>query len=134
MKTLKFLLFILLATALVGCGNDDDDNWDFNQDSLKQTIWEGTYENRDYNENENVKGTDNVILEFYTTTNGQTIIINQGQAREILLFTYSIDGKIVDFKNGFPYGKYTVLEFRNDKMVLVLLGNDKITITLHRKY
>lgn len=131
MKTLKFLLFILLVTALVGCGNDDDDNWELSQESLRQTIWEGTHETKDYNEN--IIKTDSIVLEFSTVSTGRSLVIRNGEGTDTWEFTYNIQGRVINFNSWYLNAGYYIVEASKDKMVFMLLDYRKITITLHRK-
>jgi hypothetical protein len=131
MRTIKLLFFVILSIVLISC-SDDDDDFRFNKESLKQTIWEGKF--IETNDDEVAIETKNVMFQFYTTEKGQYIINEGGHEAVMWDFNYLIDDKMINIDNGSLLGNYTLLEFSKDKMTLVIPGTHKGTLTLNRKY
>ena len=117
MKNL-FRTFVILFLAIVStsCSNDNDD-FRFDSESLKQTI-----------------RTINVEMQFFDTQNGQYILREDGFGAEVYKFNYSIEGKIMNIEDGPLFSKRTMLEFAKDRMVLEALSSYKSTLTLNRRY
>lgn len=130
MKTIKLLFGVIFCILLVSCSDDDD--FRFNKESLKQTVWEGRF--IETNEDEVAIETKNVVFQFYTTEKGQYIINKEGYETVMWDFNYVIDERMINITNGSLLGNYTLLEFSQNKMILVILGTHKGTLTLNRKY
>lgn len=129
MKTIKLLFGVIFCILLVSCSDDD---FLFNKESLKQTVWEGRF--IETNEDEVAIETKNVVFQFYTTEKGQYIINKEGYETVMWDFNYVIDERMINITNGSLLGNYTLLEFSQNKMILVILGTHKGTLTLNRKY
>lgn len=132
MKTIKLLFFVILSVVLISCSDDDDNHFRFNEESLKQTVWEGTF--IETNDDEVAIETKKIVFQFYTTEKGQYIINEEGHETVMWDFNYFIDDKIIKISNGSLLGNYTLLEFSKDKMILVILGTHKGTLSLNKKY
>lgn len=132
MKTIKLLFFVILSVVLISCSDDDDNHFRFNEESLKQTVWEGTF--IETNDDEVAIETKKIVFQFYTTEKGQYIINEEGHETVMWDFNYLIDDKIIKISNGSLLGNYTLLEFSKDKMTLVILGTHKGTLSLNKKY
>lgn len=132
MKTIKLLFFVILSVVLISCSDDDDNHFRFNEESLKQTVWEGTF--IETNDDEVAIETKKIVFQFYTTEKGQYIINEEGHETVMWDFNYLIDDKIIKISNGSLLGNYTLLEFSKDKMILVILGTHKGTLSLNKKY
>ena len=131
MKNLfKTLVILFLAIVSTSCSNDNDD-FRFDSESLKQTTWEGVNLVTD---GDKIIRTINVEMQFFDTQNGQYILREDGFGTEVYEFNYSIEGKIMNIEDGPLFSKRTILEFSKDKMVLEALNSYKSTLTLNRRY
>ena len=111
MKNL-FRTFVILFLAIVStsCSNDNDD-FRFDSESLKQTTWEGVNLVTD---GDKTIRTINVEMQFFDTQNGQYILREDGFGAEVYKFNYSIEGKIMNIEDGPLFSKRTMLEFAKD--------------------
>lgn len=130
MKMFKDLFLLMLCLLLVDC-NDDEENFRFDGAFLKQSTWEGT--SVVTNKGEIIRMS-NVEMQFFTETNGQYILKSPGSSTGVYDFKYSIEGKIMNIKDGPLLGMHTLLEMSEDKMVLEELDSYKVTLTLNKKY
>lgn len=119
------------AISFVSCNKDDNDDFVFSTESLKQTNWEGTEVVID---GDQIIRTIDVTIQFFTADSGQYILKEEGSETEVYNFKYSIEGKIMDIKDGPLYSKRTLLECSKDKMVLEAFSSFKSTLTLNRLY
>ncbi|WP_139822877.1 hypothetical protein [Massilibacteroides vaginae] len=124
-------LFLLSFTAIIFSCSNDDEAFKFNTESLYQTTWEGIELVTDGDE---IIRTINVVMQFFTTDSGQYILKEEGYSTGIYEFKYSIEGKIMDIKDGPLFSKRTLLDFSKDRIVLEAIGSYKVTLTLTRKY
>ena len=119
-----------MAIVSTSCSNDNDD-FRFDSESLKQTTWEGVNLVTD---GDKTIRTINVEMQFFDTQNGQYILREDGFGAEVYKFNYSIEGKIMNIEDGPLFSKRTMLEFAKDRMVLEALSSYKSTLTLNRRY
>lgn len=131
-RILTWVIIALIgAISFVSCNKDDKDDFLFSTESLRQTTWEGTEVVID---DGNVIRTIDVTIQFYTTDDGQYILKEEGSQTEVYNFEYSIEGEIMDIKDGPLFSKRTILEASKDKMVLEAFSSFKSTLTLNRLY
>lgn len=131
----RILTWVIIASigaiSLVSCNKDNKEDFVFSSESLRQTTWEGTEVVIDGGK---VIRTIDVTMQFYTTDNGQYILKEEGSETEVYNFKYSIEGKIMDIKDGPLFSKRTILEASKDKLVLEAFSSFKSTLTLNRLY
>ncbi|MDR2810710.1 MAG: hypothetical protein LBB84_09200 [Tannerellaceae bacterium] len=134
MKT-KILSWVLLisisAFSFVSCDKEDKDNFVFSVESLKQTTWEGTELVTSVTDGEQVKEANSVLIQFFTTNEGQCVLKTRYET-EVREFNYVIEGKIMEIDGDVLNGKWTLLNFNKDKMILVSYSLYKVTLTLSR--
>lgn len=131
MKLLKLLSFLILSIFLTNCTEADENDVEFNAESLAQTTWKGTEVVTD---GDQIVRTMNVEMQFITSTNGRYVLKEKGSEVEVYDFKYSIEGKIMNIEDGPLFSNRTLIEIGKNKMVLVGLGSYKTTLTLVRMY
>ena len=126
-RTFVVLLFTIVSTSC----SDDNNDFRFDSESLKQTTWSGVELVTDGGK---VIRTINVEMQFFTAQHGQYILKEDDTETEVYKFNYSIDGKIMNIEDGPLFSKRTLLQFSNDKIVLEALNSYKSTLSLTRRY
>lgn len=117
MKPVKALLLFTSFIFLFTSCNDDDDDFKFEAQSLKQTQWVGileeTYNGRD-------SKLSDVGIIFYTEVEGEYDVKSKNAAEPVTSrFKYSIEGKILSIPGGITLGgQWLLIESNNNKLVL----------------
>ncbi|MDR1501574.1 MAG: hypothetical protein LBT43_03865 [Prevotella sp.] len=136
MKRFRTLLFPLLSIILFSC-SDDNDNFKFSPESLRQTSWQGTL-TESYNGGETIKKSDIGFI-FYTTSEGQYDIKYKDAEPERTQFSYSIDDKMLLIEPNIELkGYWLLIEKNKDQLILEQSSGGeysyKATLTLDRKH
>lgn len=136
MKIIKVLLLVLLSILYISC-SDNDDDFQFDSESLRQTSWQGTL-SESYNGGETIKKSD-VGFIFYTASEGQYDIKYKDADPARTQFSYSIEGKMLLIKPNIELkGYWLLIEKNKDKLVLEQSSGGeysyKATLTLNRKH
>ena len=119
MKTIKALFFLSLSILLFSCGDDVNEDFNFDAESLKQTSWGGAMV-ESYIGGKSIRKSEVGII-FYTAETGQYDIKGQEDTylREITSFEYFVDGKMFFIKGEESLSGYWLLiEKSKNRIVL----------------
>lgn len=131
MKLLKMILLAVAMCVAVGC----EDQFEFNEDTLAQTIWKGHYEHYNALGNSVMENYD-FTVQFTTVSTGKYIDrdSNVGSFEynvedRLLIIEGNVDMVYADFK-----GSWIVHNSSNELLELVRYQPNKELITLTREY
>lgn len=116
MKTFRILLLLSLSLFTFSCDkNNEENNFIFNAEYLKQSQWSGTFTKTNSGKTE----TANFGVVFYTEADGKySIKWEYASEAEEGTFDYSINGKMLIVTNGYIKGNWLLIQLEKDKMVL----------------
>jgi len=132
MKTriLSWILIISISVfSFISCDKDDKKDFVFSDSALKQTTWKGT---ELVTNGDQVIEESSVLIQFFTANKGQYILKEEGYETEVYDFKYVIEGKIMEIDGAVLNGKWTLLDFDKDKMVLESYSSYKVTLNLSK--
>lgn len=139
----RIILLLFLNLLLLGCGDDNMDNIDFNVDFLMQTKWKGVLKESSISDNQPQTETWSVGLFFITNDGGEYTLQNTDHGRQPLEYTfeYFIDGKILKINQGWGAGRsldgnWLLIQSDQDNLVFEKgtggEGAHMVTMTLKR--
>lgn len=132
MKNFRYFSAVLLIATMFlsfnACGDDNND-FKFDPNSLKQTLWEGTIVVTDNGE---IIREMKIDMQFFTVNTGH-YTLKEGAQIEDYDFKYTIDGKLMVIDGGVLSSNRILIELNENKMVLQGIGSYKSIITLNRQ-
>ena len=136
MRMIKVLLLLIFSTFLINCSDKDDNNdYNFNAETLYQTVWEGEMLEID---GEEIISSTKILMQFFTLNGGEIIRTyinpeNGEPVSQVDEFSYSIEGEVMNIKKGPLPDRLMILEATKDKMEFVAFSHYKVTLTLQKK-
>lgn len=129
MKNITYLILTIVATFIIGCSDNIENNIITSQ-QLSQTIWDGSTTSYDSANNPGV--TTSFILEFISNTEGKCVLQD---LNEIQRFQYSVKESIISFNGSYAVsGDWYLIESSKDQLILQSYRPAKMIMTLSRIY